>query len=139
MIGVREVLRDLHDQHHYLTPRMVLNVARDPQHPLHGQFEWDDRVAGERYRIEQARVLIRSFRITYRDDMNERHEVRSYVSTLSETGPVYRATEEVVSDDVARAVLLRALERDLNLLHRKYGHLEEFAAIVREHRWPEAS
>lgn len=129
---VADALRQLHDQHHGLTPVLVVNTARDPQHPLHGHFEWDDARAGEQYRLQQARSLIRSFKVVYRDDGQEQRKVRAYVSTVSEAGPVYRATEEVLSDDFSRELLMRGLQRDLNTLRRKYGHLEEFAALVQQ-------
>jgi len=47
-----------------LTPDGVLEAARDPAHPLHGHFDWDNESAGHSWRIEQARKLIRSVRVT---------------------------------------------------------------------------
>lgn len=46
-----------------LTPEEVVEVARDPRHPLHGRFEWDDQKAGHAYRLAQARSLIRSVEV----------------------------------------------------------------------------
>lgn len=46
-----------------LTPDAVLEDARSKKSPLHDQFEWDDSEAAHKYRIEQARVLIRSVRV----------------------------------------------------------------------------
>ena len=43
-----------------LTPSAVVDDARNPSSPLHGQFEWDDSKAAEAYRVVQARTLIRS-------------------------------------------------------------------------------
>ena len=40
-----------------LYPRAVVDAARPAGSPLHGSFEWDDSVAAESYRIEQARKL----------------------------------------------------------------------------------
>lgn len=42
-----------------ITPDGAVEAARDPANPLHPQFEWDDVVAGHRYRLDQARALIR--------------------------------------------------------------------------------
>lgn len=130
MTTARQALQDLHDRHDGLTPRLVLDTAREPSHVLHSHFEWDNDEAAERYRLDQARALIRSFKVVYREDDNARRKVRAFVSTVSETGPVYRATEQVLSDAFARDLLLRGLERDTQALRRKYGHLEEFAAII---------
>lgn len=47
-----------------LRPEDVVREARREDHPLHGEFEWDDSKAAESYRIDQARTLIRSVRVT---------------------------------------------------------------------------
>lgn len=46
-----------------LTPEDVVAAAADPASPLHGAFDWDDAAAAAKWRIEQARELIRSVRI----------------------------------------------------------------------------
>lgn len=43
-----------------LTPDDVVKAASHPQHPLHAQFEWDDKKAGHKWRVSQARTLIQS-------------------------------------------------------------------------------
>lgn len=43
-----------------LTPELVLNMARDKNHPLHASFEWDDSEAAHKWRLEQAARLIRA-------------------------------------------------------------------------------
>lgn len=52
-------LRRLQDRHGRITPRSVVDDARNPESPLHGFFEWDDSKAAEAYRLDQARALIR--------------------------------------------------------------------------------
>lgn len=42
-----------------ITPKMVVDDARNPESPLHDLFDWDDAVAAERWRITQARVVLR--------------------------------------------------------------------------------
>jgi hypothetical protein len=43
-----------------LTPSILVKEAEDPASPLHDRFEWDDAEAAQRWRLEQARVLLRS-------------------------------------------------------------------------------
>lgn len=52
-------------RHHQgrLEPDDVVADARDESSPLHSHFEWDDGIAADEYRREQARVLIRSVRL----------------------------------------------------------------------------
>lgn len=46
-----------------LTPDAVLEDARSKKSPLHDQFEWNDGEAAHKYRLDQARTLIRSVRV----------------------------------------------------------------------------
>lgn len=47
-----------------LTPAAVVEDARDKRSPLHHYFTWNDSEAAEQWRLEQARQLIRSVKIT---------------------------------------------------------------------------
>jgi hypothetical protein len=46
-----------------LTPEMVIDAAADKNSPLHECFTWDNSEAAAKWRIEEARELIRSVRI----------------------------------------------------------------------------
>jgi len=46
-----------------LTPDLVVQDAEDADSPLHELFEWDDGVAGHKYRLDQARQVITSVRV----------------------------------------------------------------------------
>ena len=39
---------------------VLLQQAKDPQHPLHPYFEWDDEVAAEKYRLGQQAELLKA-------------------------------------------------------------------------------
>lgn len=46
-----------------LDPKAVVDAARDRKHPLHDRFEWNNDRASDKYRISQARTLIRSVKL----------------------------------------------------------------------------
>ena len=57
-------IMDLKARHHgVIQPRVLVDEARDPTHPLHNEFEWDDTLAAEAWREEQARHIIIAIRI----------------------------------------------------------------------------
>ena len=60
---IADSLSRIYRKHRGLEPEVVVQVASDPDHPLHCNFEWDDSVAGHAWRIEQARRLIRSVEV----------------------------------------------------------------------------
>jgi hypothetical protein len=61
--AVREELTRLAVLHRGITPDLVVEAARDPAHPAHDHFEWDDTAAAREYRLSQARHLISTLRV----------------------------------------------------------------------------
>lgn len=46
-----------------LTANNLLYNAKDKKNPLHNFFDWDDSIAGEKWRLQQARVIINEVKI----------------------------------------------------------------------------
>jgi hypothetical protein len=46
-----------------LDAEMVLQAAKEPASTLHKYFEWDDTEAARQYRLEQARLIVRSIEV----------------------------------------------------------------------------
>ena len=46
-----------------LEPSTVVNAARDPASVMHPHFQWDDAIAAEAFREDQARDLVRSLTV----------------------------------------------------------------------------
>lgn len=115
-----------------LTPANVVQSARADESPLHDRFEWDDSIAGEKYREVQASELIRSVRVNYVGAKGPGF-VRGFLSIESSTGEggrSYQPVEEVLADPIARDVALRAFAREWRQFKARYDHLAEFAEIV---------
>ena len=132
MSGLRESLQAIHDQRGALTPRLVVDTWRDPDHPDHGRLEWDDGIAGEKYRHIQARDLIRSLDIVYRKAKGKKPEgrTRAWQSVRSEAGYVYQPAEEVATDPFIRQLVLMDMEREWKQLRARYSAFAEFSAMV---------
>jgi len=79
-----------------LTAAYTVAVASNPKSALHACFEWDDKIAGVKYRLEQARELISSFEITVRVE-HRNVEVQEFVHHphKSKTGGGYVGTVEL--------------------------------------------
>ena len=131
-MDLRDELQRIYDRHNELTPAMVVDEARNENHPLHNRFEWDDRVAGEAWRRHQAHEMIRSVRIVYRDqDGGTDKSVRAFHAVRSEKGHVYEPTDEVVRDPFLSKMVLADMEREWNQLRRRYEQFQEFYDMVR--------
>ena len=129
--GLRAELEALRDVDGGLTADRVVDAASDPAHPLHHRFEWDDGVAGHAHRLAQARGLIRSVRVVYREpDTGERRSVRAYVSTDVGAGRAYRPTDEVLADPLAGKIMLADMEREWRTFRRRWQHMDGFRELV---------
>lgn len=106
-----------------LTPDAVLADAESVDSPLHGYFDWDDTSAAHKYRIDQARTLIRSVRVVMNETKRQVSSI-AYVRNpdLSPKERGYISTLKLRSDkDVSRQALIRELERAEAALNRAYN------------------
>lgn len=99
-----------------LTPEVVVEAARDPRSPLHTQFQWDDGLAGEAYRLQQARALIKRVRVdVVRADQTVIHA--PVFVRAPDGGEGYALTQSVaVSAPDRRQVVLMALAQVRSIL-----------------------
>jgi len=123
-------LRKIRDEYGDLRRRTIVNVARDPDHPLHSRFEWDDRVAGDKYRLVQAGELIRSVTVKYTDRGGEAREIHEWHSVVRDGARAYEPVDEIAEDPVTMKILLREMQRDWRALRTRYGHLKEFWEMI---------
>lgn len=56
-------IKRLEDEAGRVTAEALVLAARNPKHPMHEDFLWDDKVAGHRFRVNQARAYIAEVRI----------------------------------------------------------------------------
>jgi hypothetical protein len=56
-------IKQLEDREGRITPDVVLKDAEKSSSPLHDYFEWNDTKAAHAYRVDQARMLIRSVEV----------------------------------------------------------------------------
>lgn len=114
-----------------LTPPAVVEAARDARHPLHKYFEWDNEIAAEAYRLDQARVLIRSVRIVGDDDAEP---APAFLSVADKGGTSYRTFAEVMDSADLQNTVLAAAERDLAAFEKRYRQLADICEVIRDAR-----
>lgn len=108
-----------------VTARDVVDSARSENSPLHSYFEWDDRVAADLWRIEDARRMLRSIQIKYVDgDGIETKTARAFQTVQTkayETEPrKYRTFEVLHGDSAFAAQMMDSAIDDLLNWRRKY-------------------
>jgi len=132
--SLRDEINAIYVENGRLTPALVRDTARDPDHPLHSRFEWDDTLAGELYRLEQAHELIKSARVVYKPakGKNSERSVRAFHAVYSEDDQqfAYKPVEEIVHDEFSTQLVMREMERDWKVLKNRYDHFREFWQMI---------
>lgn len=112
-----------------VTSDLLIQKAEDKDNPLHQCFEWDDAVAGHKYRLHQATVLILNLAIEP-EEVKKPTSVRAYynVSENTKKGTFVNAKTAFENPDTREIVLKRAL-REFASFQNKYKELKEFSEI----------
>ena len=104
-------------------PQAVVNESRSEDAPLHKLFEWDDTIAAEKYRISQARFIIRN--ITVQEE--EETPVRQFVHASSQG---YVTIHTAMRDEEMRDALLTQALNDMETFRAKYRALTALAEVI---------
>jgi hypothetical protein len=132
-IGERiDTIKEAHDG--LVTPEQLVDDGRDTASPLHSCFEWNDTVAADKHRVEQARLVLRSITISISDD--RRVPVRAFVCVEpphsgEEERPesAYIAVHDALADENMRKQVLASALSEIMTWRRKYNRLQEFAQL----------
>lgn len=130
--GLLAQLLAIRAEHGYLDPALVVQVATPEDHPLHHRLEWDDSIAGTKYRRQQAHELIRSVRVVYRDANDQEKSVRALIAMPRPSSPAshYEPVEDVMTDPFKHKLMLQEAERAWRNMRARYNNLAEFRAFV---------
>lgn len=102
-----------------LTPALVIEDAKNPKSPLHGQFTWNTSKAAYERWVEQARELIRSVRVEVRTTTHFIMAPRYVHDPQSGNGQGYAELTALRSTKtIAREALQYELDRALAALER---------------------
>ena len=115
-----------------LTTGALVDSARDESSEIHGLFEWDDKIAGEQWRNNQARVILSCLRVTVQSEESDTpKKVRAFVNTNPERSKgVYMNIESAMNDFESRQGVLIRAKRELNAFLDKYQGIRELDDIV---------
>lgn len=129
---IGEALQKLAGDAEELTPIMVVEAAKSPRSFLHPFFEWDDRVAAQKFRLDQARVLIRSIQVE--DGEFEAGCAPAFISISDKAGTSYRTLGSVKNSADLQAHVLEQATKDLESWERRYRALKDVCSVIAEAR-----
>lgn len=109
------------------TTQQIVDKARDESTELHKCFEWDDAIAGEKYRLVQARHVVCQLVIKEDTVPTNRPEVRFFYKPEKSDG--YKPTQVIVKKEDEYQKLLVQAWSELQAFKVKYSMLSELQEI----------
>jgi hypothetical protein len=116
-----------------LTAETILDEAKKKSSPLHNFFDWDNTTAGEKWRLQQARILINEVKIIVNSkEMYAFENVRIIVSEQSketETTREYKPIMEILSKEEYRTQVIKQALENITYWKEKYSEYSELKPI----------
>lgn len=110
-----------------IKPQEMVEKARNEQSELHKCFEWNDTIAAEKYRLQQARTVLSM--LVFKPKTEEEQPVRIFSLTTEKS--IYQPTKQfLVQADEYQDLLKRALA-ELEAFKRKYRTLNELEEVFK--------
>lgn len=108
----------------------VVNKARNEDSEMHNIFEWNDVIAGEKYREIQAGKMVRNIVIVREEEKKttEKSNVRYFVPTGNRDN-TYTTTKAFVIKQNGYEELLNRAYMELRAFKQKYQSLTELEEI----------
>jgi len=115
-----------------ISPKVVVNAARDKSSPLHTYFDWNDTRAAENYRLQQARGLINHLTVVINYDTGDVQKAFFNVSGSVDESKAfaYVNIERALTNKEFRRQVLQNAMNEIVYWKTKYQEYSEFKGIV---------
>ena len=127
-----EELARIENKNGALTPESVLEESRAENAVLHDCFEWDDSIAAEKYRVNQARFIIRNI-VTVgtisKDNTPKNVQFRAFVNVSDNSAGKFISIKTAMSNEDYKAQVLRNAAMELKAFKTKYQIYSELADV----------
>ena len=111
------------------TPQQILEKARDSNTELHKCFTWDDTEAAEKWRISEARAVVRNLKIIEQkpDKQQKPTTIRVFYKTDNESG--YKPTKLILKKPDEYKSLVERCRSELLAIKQKFNSISEYEEI----------
>jgi hypothetical protein len=131
-IVAAKALTRIEKKYGHISPEHIIQESRNPKHPFHKLFEWDDTKAAEKYRLLQAKFIQRAIGyILVNKTTGERTGPIPAVHLIKRGEAKYTGMLNALADEPTRADILKKAASELESWKQRYGHLVEFVNVVR--------
>lgn len=137
---VKKVTEELHTIGNNTNPVEIVNFAeKHKKSELHKCFEWDNTIAGYKYRLEQARNMVSSIVIIPDEKESEKMEFeitecRAFENVKDKNGKQgYMHISKIVKEDDLYEQVISSISKTIFEMKEKiknYAHLKDSAKII---------
>lgn len=128
-----DVINGCQDESGYISAKAVVDASRSERAILHPCFEWNDGTAAEKWREQQARVMIKNLVVVEVKDDRRCEVSKAFVHVISDSeNRGYKQTEIAICDANDREYVLESAKRKLAAFQEKYNQLVELASVMTE-------
>lgn len=113
-----------------VTPEEVVNEARNPDSELHKCFEWNNDIAAEQWRKQQARKLFYHLIIQRKEDETKEQKQTPVRFFYNNDGKSYKTADVVFTKEDEYQKLLQSALSELQAFKKKYYMLQELSDIL---------
>ncbi len=124
-----QFLENIRKRDGMIEPEIVVEDSRPVGKGLHDDLEWDNAIAGQLHRIEQAKRVIRSVVVLVEDqDTGKETKEIAYVSVGNmEHKSSYTSMTEALKDDEIMDQIFQDALAQLRGWHKRFGKIKELA------------
>ena len=108
-------------------PSEIVNKARNENTELHKCFEWNNDIAAEKYRIQQARNILCNLVFEHKDEPTKQEPIRLMYKTTENEG--YKSINLIMQKPDEYKALLNRAYSELQAFKNKYKMLKELKEI----------
>lgn len=127
-------LEAIYNKHKVVDIDVILAEAAKPKSPIHGYFEWDDKLAGEKYRRVQCYSMVMASRFIVQlvsdgktPAVVESGSVRRLVSSFRGEG--FRMRADALGNDEQRAAIIETKKSALRSWANSVIDIPELAGL----------
>jgi len=121
-----EVYREIERKNGNVTPKEVVNYAQPKTSSIHTAFEWNDKRAGNGYRLWQARQLIVRAKVI----INKKPVQAYYSIRASVENPAYYSIEKIRTDKTLTSEVVAFALSEIEYWLEKYKIIKELVGVV---------
>lgn len=106
----------------------LVKAAKAKASPFHEHFDWDDKIAADKHRLQQASHLIVCIEVMI-EEQPESKPIRAFVSVVRDADRSYTSINHAMSDDELRQQVIRQAWSELAAWKARHAELVEFARV----------